>query len=83
MALSLVLSVRAREALNLVDAFAFRSPETGPQRAPLSGLPEKPAFAQLLGQPLPLGVQALVKQLIGRQRHPPSRKNAAASGFRG
>lgn len=59
----------AVQVLDLAHAFVFRSPETGRPRPPLPGLSQKPTFVQVLGQPLPVGVQALVKQLIVRRGH--------------
>jgi molybdopterin-guanine dinucleotide biosynthesis protein len=59
----------AREALELADAVVTRSSETRPTIRSWRELSQKPTFVQLLGQPLPLGVEGLVQQVIGK-RHP-------------
>jgi molybdopterin-guanine dinucleotide biosynthesis protein len=58
----------AREALDHADAFVFRSPvrEGELSAVRLSAMPQKQIFVQLLGQPLPLGVQAMARERIRR-----------------
>lgn len=61
----------ARAAIRLVDAFVCRSPGFDPDvDYPLLGaIEQKPKWVQLLGQPLPQGVQTIARQRITGSRH--------------
>ena len=61
----------ARAAIRLVDAFVCRSPGFDAKLDyPLPGaIEQKPKWVQLLGQPLPQGVQTIARQRITGSRH--------------
>jgi hypothetical protein len=61
----------ARNAIALVDAFVCRSPcfDAKAEDPSLRAIEKKPKWMQLLGQPIPKGVQILAKQRITRSRH--------------
>lgn len=60
----------AREALDLADAFVFRSAISvaGQPDRETHALPQKPTFVQFLGQPLPHDLQTFAEQRIGRRQ---------------
>jgi hypothetical protein len=76
------LKPSARKVLRWVDAFVCRSPWSDAEADdPLvRSIGEKQKFVQLLGQPVPQGVQILARQRITCSRHPTLRRNAESSG---